>query len=110
MPCGGFDTLEPAAFFCAGEEGSRNPLLWKPGAEFSAMPGAVPEQPGSVGSGRKRPGTEAIRAWGVSGCGLICSDGEIRSLSAEGGTTGGVPGLSGGQGLGEVGFPGECFV
>lgn len=85
MPCGGFDTLEPAAFFCAGEEGSRNPLLWKPGAE-------------------------AIRAWGVSGCGLICSDGEIRSLSAEGGTTGGVPGLSGGQGLGEVGFPGECFV
>lgn len=46
MPCGGFDTLEPAAFFCAGEEGSRNPLLWKPGAEFSAMPGALPEQPG----------------------------------------------------------------
>ena len=75
MPCGGFDTLEPAAFFCAEEAGA-----------------------------------EAIRAWGVSGCGLICSDGEIRSLSAEGGTTGGVPGLSGGQGLGEVGFPGECFV
>ena len=65
MPCGGFDTLEPAAFFCAGEEGSRNPLLWK-GAELSAMPGAVLEQPGSVGSGRKRPGTEAIRAWGRS--------------------------------------------
>lgn len=60
MPCGGFDTLEPAAFFCAGEEGSRNPLLWKPGAEFSAMPGAVPEQPGSVGSGRERPGTEKL--------------------------------------------------
>lgn len=76
------------------------------GGVLRAEGGAAAMDGGSVRADR----VLRFRAWGVSGCGLICSDGEIRSLSAEGGTTGGVPGLSGGQGLGEVGFPGECFV